>query len=219
MEIGDYVAALVPDEPRPGPLRHLEHVQREGILPIATRIRISTREKKKRQAEEDERGGFLPHGEVGNVDDGGRVLLEEAHGGELVGLQLPRRGDDERGGGAGVAEDQRGRGEGDDEGARGGRQDPAGLVGEQVAEPPRPRPRRSRSRRRREGEGAGGGGPRRRRPGGGAREVFDGMVARGGRRGRGEEAGGGRGGGGGHWRKGGISGGGGAAAAASRRTG
>lgn len=47
MEIGDYVAALVPDEPRPGPLRHLEHVQREGILPIATRIRISTREKKK----------------------------------------------------------------------------------------------------------------------------------------------------------------------------
>lgn len=53
MEIGDYVAALVPDEPRPGPLRHLEHVQREGILPIATRIRISTREKKKKAS----RGG------------------------------------------------------------------------------------------------------------------------------------------------------------------
>ena len=67
----------------------------------------------------------VPHGEVGDVDDGGRVLLEEAHGGELVRLQLPRRGDHERGGRAGVAEDQRRGGERDDEGARGRRQQPA----------------------------------------------------------------------------------------------
>ena len=30
----------------------------------------------------------VSHGEVGDVDDGGRVLLEEAHGDELVRLQL-----------------------------------------------------------------------------------------------------------------------------------
>jgi hypothetical protein len=33
MEIGDDVAALIPDEPGPGPLRHLEHVERERVLP------------------------------------------------------------------------------------------------------------------------------------------------------------------------------------------
>jgi hypothetical protein len=31
MEIGDDVAALIPDEP--GPLRHLEQVERERVLP------------------------------------------------------------------------------------------------------------------------------------------------------------------------------------------
>jgi len=102
MEIGDDMAALIPDKPRPGPLRHLEHVERERVL---------------------------PHGEVGDVDDGGRVLLEEAHGGELVRLQLPRRGDHERGGRACVAEDQRRGGERDDEGARGRRQQPARRLG------------------------------------------------------------------------------------------
>ena len=35
MEIGDDVAALIPDKPRPGPLRHLEHVERERVLPAA----------------------------------------------------------------------------------------------------------------------------------------------------------------------------------------
>ncbi|KAI3419232.1 Aa_trans domain-containing protein [Psidium guajava] len=33
--------------------------------------------------------------EVDDVDDGRSVLLEEADGGELVGLELPRWGDDE----------------------------------------------------------------------------------------------------------------------------
>lgn len=55
--------------------------------------------------------GILPHGGVGDVDDRGRVLLEEAHGGELVGVQLSLRGDYERGGCAHVTEDQRGGGE------------------------------------------------------------------------------------------------------------
>ena len=86
------------------------------------------------------RGG-PPDGEVGDVDNGGCVLLEEAHRGELVCLQLPRRGYDERGGRAGVAEDERRGGERDDEGARRRRQQPArGLGGDQVVEPPRPRP-------------------------------------------------------------------------------
>jgi hypothetical protein len=102
--------------------------------------------------------------------------VEEAHGGELVGLQLPRRGHHERGGRAGVAQDQRRGGERDDEGARGRGQQPAPRLGE----PPR-------GRGEREGAGgAGGFGGRR------AREVPEGM-ARAAR--RGEEAGGGRGGG------------------------
>jgi hypothetical protein len=129
----------------------------------------------------------LPHGEVSDVDDGGRVILEEAHCGELVGLQLPRRGHHERGGRAGVAEDQRRRGERDDEGARGRGQHPAHLGGDQLGEPPRPR----RGRGDREGAGGAGGLVGRR-----ARKVPEGM-ARAARRGaRGEEAGGGRGGGG-----------------------
>lgn len=49
MEVGDNVAELVPDEAGAGSLRHLEHVQREGVL---------------------------PDGEVGDVDDGGSVVLE-----------------------------------------------------------------------------------------------------------------------------------------------
>lgn len=76
---------LVPHEPRPRPLRHFQHVQGEGIL---------------------------LDGEVGDVDDGGSVLLEEADGGELVGLELPRWGDDEGGGGVDVG-DEEGDGEGD----------------------------------------------------------------------------------------------------------
>jgi hypothetical protein len=132
------------------------------------------------------RGG-PPDGEVGDVDDGGCVLLEEAHGGELVRLQLPRRGYDERGGRAGVAEDERRGGERDDEGARGRRQQPArGLGGDQVAEPPRPRPWR------REGERGGGGG--RGLGGGGAREVPEEMTRAARRRERGDEAGCGGGG-------------------------
>lgn len=121
--------------------------------------------------------------------------MEEAHGGELVRLQLPGRGDHERGCRAGVAEDERRGGERDDEGARGRRQQPArGLSGDQRAEPPRPRPRR----------GGGGGRGRGRRLGGrGAREVPEEMTRATWRRERGEEAGGGRGGrgggGGGHW--------------------
>lgn len=77
----------VPQEPRPRPLRHFQHVQGEGIL---------------------------LDGEVGDVDDGRSVLLEEADGGELVGLELPRWGDDERGGGVDVGYE-----EGDGEGDRG----------------------------------------------------------------------------------------------------
>jgi hypothetical protein len=83
------------------------------------------------------RGG-PPDGEVGDVDNGGCVLLEEAHHGELVRLQLPRRGYDERGGRTGVADDERRGCERDDEGARARRQEPAG--GYQVAEPPCPQP-------------------------------------------------------------------------------
>jgi len=42
--------------------------------------------------------------------------LEEANGGELVGLELPRRGDDEGGGGVGVGdEESEGEGEGSTE--------------------------------------------------------------------------------------------------------
>lgn len=84
------MAVLVPDEARAGALRHLQHVQRKGIL---------------------------PRGEVGDVDDGGGVLLEEPHGGELVGLEPPRGGDDEGGGWVDVGdEERRGKGDGSEDG-------------------------------------------------------------------------------------------------------
>lgn len=43
---------------------------------------------------------------VGYVDNGGSVLLEEADGGEFIGLELPGGGDDEGGGGVGVREEE-----------------------------------------------------------------------------------------------------------------
>lgn len=58
-----------------------------------------------------------PRGEVGDVDDGGGVLLEEPHGGELVGLEPPRGGDDEGGGWVDVGdEERRGKGDGSEDG-------------------------------------------------------------------------------------------------------
>ena len=50
--------------------------------------------------------GGLPSGEVGDVDDGRRVLLKQPDSGELVGLQLPRRRHDERRRGAHIGDEE-----------------------------------------------------------------------------------------------------------------
>ena len=47
-----------------------------------------------------------PGGEIGDVDDRGSVLLEEAHSSELIGLELPLGSDDESRVGVNVGEEQ-----------------------------------------------------------------------------------------------------------------
>jgi hypothetical protein len=102
-------------------MRHLEHVERERVLPAGCRSQQefgthATPHRNRRDGQPRSGGGvaYLTARLVnGDADGEGRVLLEDgADGGELVRLQLPRRGDER-----------------DDEGARGRRQQPARRLG------------------------------------------------------------------------------------------